>query len=1096
MKYCNNCGKPLADGVAFCGFCGSKCEISSSRKSSAKTNQPSPRKVGPKIIAAVIFIMIICIAAVVFITSRQRPSKVKNAEDAIAQLKELEDALGYENALSELTEKHTTTIDGDNYYRLQQNYQGLPVHGRTVVYVTDENGETIAMTSNVLDVDENINANPTVTAQTIQLSVKQYAKDTMDFDADNCSVDIMPEQELVWYVSPSGNSALAYNLVAYIAGLPYEIVVDAHDGSVFKANCQIQTESVPVNVTASGLEYEVNIWREDDGKYTTYDAERNIRWQSANGETLEVSLIFKDKSGVKYRYDVEENTMYDEWGNKVNMPTGSPESMSYIFTTKEKKVGVTQPRFVSFEYLSEDAACMMLYVTMANDYYTKMLSRDGWGDDYRKTLEVVYDCTGSTSYHRTLMDNASVLCILSGESLNVVTHELTHAMEQSESNMDCGGETGAIKEALSDIFAEIVEYDYNGECDWLYDSGVRNLIDPLLSTEDNRKHPLEYLGKYWVDTTDKYDDGGVHINSTVISHAAYLMSKDGGGILTMDELAKLWYRAMLMMPSDCNFAQCRTLVELAGDAMNLSDEQIQCIEQAFDKVGILDDELVDYKLNLDAALCVYGADAELYDNYTVQIDGVQLFLGNIDELKNQELRFPLDLEYLYTMRSKDYSAVINVSAAEEKALNLPIGIYTVKICDNADASRNYVFKISTVTSGGKDKLDLYTNFCEKKQLKQVNTYYQGELIQTDTFSYNENQQLIGAHIEYLDYLDTAIDCTYTYDSAGKLISADHDDFWLYFGNEEYDYNQLEQLVRYKYYWGGSKLPYYQCEYEYNSEGECIYETEYYLDESPEKLEKTSVFTLTYKHDNLGRIVEKSKRYTWIGTDFHLITSCGEHWATEYDYVTKYTYDSDDRVITEEQLYVVDDLVAEDYTKKYNYQALPFVAVTVVDNYETYTTLEITDSAGKAIWSSTIYDSEMIFGNDGHVTKTTVNQNGYWYEFLYDEDVMNKKEELNKEEKFEQIGKGLQYPISEEDAYIIFNNYFSEFDDQDISVEVSRTGEGADEMLFFEIKMEFLLDEPPMTWGFFNVFVNTGICKGGAQGHEDLWPVFRAEDYYY
>ena len=64
-----------------------------------------------------------------------RTYKIKNSRQAIAHAKKFGEAYGYKNAFSELTEKDISVVDGDSYYRLQQNYKGIPVYKRTVVYM-------------------------------------------------------------------------------------------------------------------------------------------------------------------------------------------------------------------------------------------------------------------------------------------------------------------------------------------------------------------------------------------------------------------------------------------------------------------------------------------------------------------------------------------------------------------------------------------------------------------------------------------------------------------------------------------------------------------------------------------------------------------------------------------------------------------------------------------------------------------------------------------------------------------------------------------------------------------------------------------------
>lgn len=63
-----------------------------------------------------------------------RTYKIKNSRQAIAHAKKFGEAYGYKNAFSELTEKDISVVDGDSYYRLQQNYKGIPVYNAEADY--------------------------------------------------------------------------------------------------------------------------------------------------------------------------------------------------------------------------------------------------------------------------------------------------------------------------------------------------------------------------------------------------------------------------------------------------------------------------------------------------------------------------------------------------------------------------------------------------------------------------------------------------------------------------------------------------------------------------------------------------------------------------------------------------------------------------------------------------------------------------------------------------------------------------------------------------------------------------------------------------
>ena len=116
------------------------------------------------ILAALIIAGAVLLGAAVLLIlhlNRQDP-RLENAEEVIAYLQEQGEELGYRNAMSELTEANTQTLEENTYYRLQQNYRGIPVVGRNVVYVTDSRGNPLAVTRNVLDIPEDLNLTPSL----------------------------------------------------------------------------------------------------------------------------------------------------------------------------------------------------------------------------------------------------------------------------------------------------------------------------------------------------------------------------------------------------------------------------------------------------------------------------------------------------------------------------------------------------------------------------------------------------------------------------------------------------------------------------------------------------------------------------------------------------------------------------------------------------------------------------------------------------------------------------------------------------------------------------------------------------------------------
>ncbi|NMC62200.1 MAG: M4 family metallopeptidase, partial [SAR324 cluster bacterium] len=114
------------------------------------------------------------------------------------------------------------------------------------------------------------------------------------------------------------------------------------------------------------------------------------------------------------------------------------------------------------------------------------------------------------------------------------------------------GESGALDENFSDVMGEMVERSITGNANWLHGmvngSIVRNLIDPPSISYEGSFYPDKIHSQWFY--CGSYDNGGVHINSTVPSKAFYLMSEGGsfnGCEITgigADKIEQILYRAM------------------------------------------------------------------------------------------------------------------------------------------------------------------------------------------------------------------------------------------------------------------------------------------------------------------------------------------------------------------------------------------------------------------------------------------------------------------------------------------------------------------------------------------------------------------------
>jgi bacillolysin len=192
-------------------------------------------------------------------------------------------------------------------------------------------------------------------------------------------------------------------------------------------------------------------------------------------------------------------------------------------------------------------------------------------------------------------------------SLDVVAHELTHGVTEGSSNLIYLNESGALNEAFSDIMGTAVEFFYQqagaglGQADFLIGedsirapgsaglNGLRSMINPA-AFGDPDHYSIRFTG------TD--DNGGVHINAGIGTHAFYLavvggtnrvsgLSVTGVGLANMEQIEKVFYRAFtVLMPANSTFATARAATIQAARDLYPTGPVVNAVTQAWTAVGV------------------------------------------------------------------------------------------------------------------------------------------------------------------------------------------------------------------------------------------------------------------------------------------------------------------------------------------------------------------------------------------------------------------------------------------------------------------------------------------------------------------------------
>ncbi|RSD28998.1 M4 family metallopeptidase [Mesobacillus subterraneus] len=186
-------------------------------------------------------------------------------------------------------------------------------------------------------------------------------------------------------------------------------------------------------------------------------------------------------------------------------------------------------------------------------------------------------------------------------SLDVTAHEMVHGITHYNGGLRYRFETGAVNEAYSDTFAAIVD-DANWEIGedimgsaWLEGgrTALRSNENPgkfkvgavyfPYSVDGEGRYPM-HMDEYY-DLPANLDNGGVHINCTILQYSAYLVAEkyDMGRKVVADT----WYRAYDYLHYDASFAEFReAILQSATDLYGEGSKEYNAFLQAFDDIGL------------------------------------------------------------------------------------------------------------------------------------------------------------------------------------------------------------------------------------------------------------------------------------------------------------------------------------------------------------------------------------------------------------------------------------------------------------------------------------------------------------------------------
>lgn len=466
-----------------------------------------------------------------------------------------------------LLAKTETMTDGTQVLRFQQTFGGLEVWPAQVVTNIAQDGRLTTMTGAYVPTPEGLVLNPAVaTGEAVRVAWAHIGL----LPPNN-----RPEPVLKIYAENGAAKELAYEVMVEGGMRDSQVFVSAISGKVLKAIskiCNMAVTGSGVGVVSS-TPLPLNLWKEG------------------------ASFLAKDTTKPMYN-------------------AGTGDGVIQIFNNNNTGPGGTFAPAASssqFSFSDPDAASALYNLGKSYDFFMAEFSRNSYDNAGASLIAVVRyaETPGSPYANAFWRGDIGVMGFGNGDklagALDVVGHEMSHAVVGSAAELIYEEQSGALNESFSDIFGEGVEWKVTGSSDWkigtnLVTMGIlRDMVSPEAYQQPSR------MSAY-------VRGGAVHKNSGIPNRAFYLLVEGlpGGGI-GRAKAHQIFYRTLTTkLSKGSDFQDMRAgAVQSAKELYGVGSTESLKVMAAFDAVEIYDPSTVVSTMP-DQYAAVSGVDSYLY----------------------------------------------------------------------------------------------------------------------------------------------------------------------------------------------------------------------------------------------------------------------------------------------------------------------------------------------------------------------------------------------------------------------------------------------------------------------------------------------------
>jgi Zn-dependent metalloprotease len=464
--------------------------------------------------------------------------------------------------------KTETMTDGTQVLRFQQTFGGLEVWPAQVVTNVAQDGRLTTMTGAYVPTPEGLVLNAAVaTGEAVRVAWAHIGL----LPPNN-----RPEPVLKIYAENGAAKELAYEVMVEGGMRDSQVFVSAISGKVLKSISKICTGAV----SGSGV-----------GLVSSTPLPLNLWQVGATFYAIDTTKLMYNAAAGTGRIRVYNN---NNEGPAVSSPISSSTSQ--------------------FTYNDPEAVSALYNLGLTYDFFKNQFNRNSYDDNGADMIGIVRYTEQAGAPMLNAIWNGKFMAFGSADkfsgALDVVAHEMTHAVVEKTADLVYQDQPGALNESIADILGEGTEWSTAGSSDWK----VGSVLGPGMQRDMISPESCGQPSKMSSFVQTSLDYGGVHINSGIPNHAFYLLVEGlpGGGI-GRQKAHQIFYRTLTTkLSKNSDFQDMRAgAVQSAKELYGAGSTESLKVMAAFDAVEIYDPSIVVSTMP-DQYAAVSGPDSYLY----------------------------------------------------------------------------------------------------------------------------------------------------------------------------------------------------------------------------------------------------------------------------------------------------------------------------------------------------------------------------------------------------------------------------------------------------------------------------------------------------